>query len=197
MPKPVSFSKESIIASALEILRSEGPEALSARRLCKAVGCSVSPLFTAYNNMAEIMADARIAAEKLFMDYVADVNEYNPAFKEFGMRLVRFSKEEPILFHYLFLDKNEKSDVADEKASECLKGIEGAFQISSEKAMLLYRHMWPFALGVAMLSNKYPEVYTEDHVSEMLSTQFAAMISLIKSGREVINLTPHHNTEEK
>ena len=116
MPRKAFFSKQEIIDKALVILRQQGPEAISARSLCKALGCSVSPLFTVYKNMDELFSDLHAAAEKLFENYMADVSDYQPAFKEFGMRLVKFSREEPQLFHYLFLDKNSESIVADRKA---------------------------------------------------------------------------------
>ena len=41
-----------------------------------------------------------------------------------------------------------------------------------------------------MLCNKNPEVYTDERISLSLSTQFMAQLTLIKSGREVVNIEP-------
>ncbi|MGM9780599.1 MAG: TetR/AcrR family transcriptional regulator [Candidatus Cryptobacteroides sp.] len=188
MPRKAFFSKQEIIDKALEILRQQGPEAISARSLCKALGCSVSPLFTVYKNMDELFSDLHAAAEKLFENYMADVSDYQPAFKEFGMRLVKFSREEPQLFHYLFLDKNSESVVADRKARECLQNVEGEYDLSEKQGLELYFQMWVFAYGLSALCNKNPQKYSD--ISYLLSLQFSSVLTFLKSGREVLDITP-------
>lgn len=190
MPRKAFFSKQEIIDKALEILRQQGPEAISARSLCKALGCSVSPLFTVYKNMDELFSDLHAAAEKLFENYMADVSDYQPAFKEFGMRLVKFSREEPQLFHYLFLDKNSESVVADRKARECLQNIEGEYDLSEKQGLELYFQMWVFACGLSALCNKNPQQYSDSDISYLLSLQFSSVLTFLKSGREVLDITP-------
>lgn len=190
MPRKAFFSKQEIIDKALEILRQQGPEAISARSLCKALGCSVSPLFTVYKNMDELFSDLHAAAEKLFENYMADVIDYQPAFKEFGMRLVKFSREEPQLFHYLFLDKNSESIVADRKARECLQNIEGEYDLSEKQGLELYFQMWVFACGLSSLCNKNPQQYSDSDISYLLSLQFSSVLTFLKSGREVLDITP-------
>ena len=190
MPRKAFFSKQEIIDKALVILRQQGPEAISARSLCKALGCSVSPLFTVYKNMDELFSDLHAAAEKLFENYMADVIDYQPAFKEFGMRLVKFSREEPQLFHYLFLDKNSESIVADRKARECLQNIEGEYDLSEEQGLELYFQMWVFACGLSALCNKNPQKYSDSDISYLLSLQFSSVLTFLKSGREVLDITP-------
>ena len=190
MPRKAFFSKQEIIDKALVILRQQGPEAISARSLCKALGCSVSPLFTVYKNMDELFSDLHAAAEKLFENYMADVSDYQPAFKEFGMRLVKFSREEPQLFHYLFLDKNSESIVADRKARECLQNVEGEYDLSEEQGLELYFQMWVFACGLSALCNKNPQKYSDSDISYLLSLQFSSVLTFLKSGREVLDITP-------
>ena len=190
MPRKAFFSKQEIIDKALVILRQQGPEAISARSLCKALGCSVSPLFTVYKNMDELFSDLHAAAEKLFENYMADVSDYQPAFKEFGMRLVKFSREEPQLFHYLFLDKNSESIVADRKAREFLQNIEGEYDLSEEQGLELYFQMWVFACGLSALCNKNPQKYSDSDISYLLSLQFSSVLTFLKSGREVLDITP-------
>ena len=190
MPKQVQFTKEIIINAAIEILRSDGIEALTARSLSKKLGCSVAPLFHKYANMEELTADVRKAAGKIVANYLADAVNYQPAFKEFGLRLVSFSKEEPNLFHYLFLDKNGSTEHADAIAKECLVQTKSEFELSNEQAAFIYAQIWPFVCGLAQLCNKNPEIYTDECISKMLSTQFQALMMFVKSGREVENVEP-------
>ena len=190
MPKAVFFNKEKITKAVIDLIRTDGSENLTSRAIGKRLGCSVSPLFREYKNMEEIHADARKAAEKIFTDYLADSVNYEPAFKEFGIRLIRFSKEEPNLFHYLFLEKSGSSEVAHAIALECLKQTAASFELTPEQTEQIFDQEWTFACGLAMLCNKHPEVYTDERISLMLSTQFMAQVTLIKSGRNVINIEP-------
>lgn len=190
MPKHAQFTKESIIDASIDIIRANGAGALSARTICKKLGCSVAPLFWTFSNMEELLGEVRTATQVLFMKYVADSIKYVPAFKEFGIRLIRFSREEPELFHYLFLDKASDGGFADSFVSEILKQNEPHFNLTSEQSGTIFRYIWPFACGLAVLSNKFPELYSEETISEMLSTQFQALMMLVKSGKDVENVIP-------
>lgn len=191
MPRQAQFSKEDIITVAFDLLRRNGPESLSARCICKEMGCSVSPLFTVFSNMDEIVRETLKAAEKYLDDYLCDVYDYMPAFKEFGIRMVQFAKKEPKLFQYLFLDKDINCTIAQSISKRCLGMQEKALNLTKEQSDFIYRQMWPFTCGIAFLCNKYPEIYTDQHVSEMLSTEFSSLMMFAKSGSKVENITPH------
>ncbi len=192
MPKAVYFNKEKITKAVIDLIRSDGAEILTSRAIGKKLGCSVSPLFREYKNMEEIHADARKAAEKIFSDYLADAVNYDPAFKEFGIRLIRFSREEPNLFHYLFLGKGGSSEVAHTIALACLKQTAASFGLTPEQTEQIFDQEWTYACGLAMLCNKNPEVFSDEIISLKLSTQFMAQLTLIKSGRNIVNIEPKH-----
>ena len=190
MPKAVYYTKEKITEAVIDLIRKDGSESLTSRSIGKKLGCSVSPLFREYKNMEEIHADARKAAEKVFSDYLADSVNYEPAFKEFGIRLLRFSKEEPNLFHYLFLEKACSSDIAHKIAQECLKQTSASFNLTPEQSEQIFDQEWTFACGLAMLCNRNPEEYPDERISRMLSTQFMSLLILIKSEHKVVNIKP-------
>ncbi|MGM9735172.1 MAG: hypothetical protein ACI3ZL_02045 [Candidatus Cryptobacteroides sp.] len=191
MPRTAFFSKETITAAALEIVRTKGADALTARALGKELNCSLSPIFTVYDNMDQIQSDVRKAAAKLFDDYVSDVTDYMPAFKEFGMRMVRFAKQEQNLFRMLFLDKDASTSAAPGKVSECLEDIERDYGFSHEQTLVLFRQIWPLACGLAVINAQNPDACSEEDISEILSCEFTAMMYFLKSGRPVVNITPH------
>lgn len=192
MPRTAFFSKETIIATALDLVRAEGSEALSARNLSKALNCSISPLFTVFENMDEIKTEVRRAAAQVFADYVDDVTDYNPAFKEFGLRLVRFAKEEKNLFNLLFLNTVEIGhDQVFKKAQECLEGIEEEYGITAQQADFLFTQMWTYTCGLAIMNLKAQDALGEEEISQRLSAQFSSQMFFIKSGRDVINIAPH------
>ena len=195
MPRSAFFSKEAIAAAGLEIIRKQGVEALSARALSKQLGCSLSPIFTVFKDMDEIQTAVRQAAAALFADYVKDVFDYRPAFKEYGMRLIRFAKEEQNIFQLFFERGNSLLDNAPVAALNCLGNIKDAYQLTDGQILILYRQLWAFTCGVAVLATQSPDEYPEELISEMISTQFISTLSFLKSGRPVVNVTPHPKVE--
>lgn len=188
MPRTAFFTKDDIALAGLAIVKRQGQDALTARALSKELGSSLSPIFTVYKDMEEIQTAVRAAAERMFLDYMGDVKEYFPAFKEFGLRLVRFSKEESMVFEMLFLGRDARPELAEELALECLKSEE--YGLTEEQDTVLFRQMWPVAAGIAALCVKHPEDFSEEETGRILSNHFAGMMTIIKSGRQVENIVP-------
>ena len=190
MPRQPRFSKDDIVAAGLKIVRSSGFEAISARALGKELGTSSSPMFTMFKDMNEVMEAIRAAAEKTFTTRMKGVTDYFPAFKEFGLRLVAFAKEDSNVFQMLFLGKDARPEIAESIARECLGAVEQGYGLTSEQSEMLFRQMWPVACGIAALCVRHPEDFPEEEVSKTLSYHFSGIISIIKSGKEVEDVKP-------
>ena len=190
MPRQPRFSKDDIVAAGLRIVRASGFEAISARALGKELGTSSSPIFTMFRDMNEVVDAIRNAAEKTFTARMNGVTGYFPAFKEFGLRLVAFAKEDPNLFQMLFLGKDARPEIAESIARECLCAVEQGYGLTSEQAEMLFRQMWPVACGIAALCVRHPEDFSEEDVSKTLSYHFSGILLIIKSGKEVEDVKP-------
>ena len=190
MPRQPRFSKDDIVAAGLRIVRTSGFEAVSARALGKELGTSSSPMFTLFKDMNEVLDAIRTAVEKTFVARMEGVTDYFPAFKEFGLRLVAFAKEDPNVFQMLFLGKDARPEIAESIARKCLGSVEQGYGLSSEQVEMLFRQMWPVACGIAALCVKHPEEFPQDEVSKTLSYHFSGIISIIKSNKEVEDIKP-------
>ena len=190
MPRQPRFSQEDIVAAGLKIVRTSGFEAVSARALGKELGTSSSPMFTLFKDMNEVLDAIRTAVEKTFIARMEGVTDYFPAFKEFGLRLVAFAKEDPNVFQMLFLGKDARPEIAESIARKCLDSVEQGYGLNPEQAEMLFRQMWPVACGIAALCVKHPEDFPQEEVSKTLSYHFSGIMSIIKSGKEVEDIKP-------
>ena len=86
-------------------------------------------------------------------------------------------------------------DNAPAMALKCLDEIKELYQLTDDQALILYRQLWAFTCGIAVLATQSPEDYPEELISGMISTQFFSTLSLLKSGRTVLNVTPHLKVE--
>lgn len=190
MPRTALFTKEEISAAGLAIVRREGQSALTARALSKELGCSLSPIFTVFEDMDRIQNAVRTAAEEFFAGFMADVTEYSPAFKEFGLRLVRLAKEEGNLFEMLFLSRGSRPEIAGNIAQKCLSDVKQGYGLTEEQTTLLFKQMWPVATGIASLCVHRPADFSEEETGQILSNHFSGIMWLIKNGREAENVVP-------
>ena len=107
MPPKPKYTKEAIVNAAYELTREKGIDAVVAREIGKRLNTSASPIFTVWNSMEKLREDVWRLAKQKYQEYMADIFDYTPAFKEFGMRWVGFAAEEPNLYRLLFLPQRD------------------------------------------------------------------------------------------
>lgn len=197
MPRNALLTKEAVTAAGLAIVRREGQNALTARALSRELGCSLSPIFTVFKDMDEIQVSVKKAAEDYFADFMKDVNEFEPAFKEFGLRLVRFAKQDGNLFDMLFLSRGGRSDIAGQIAQRSLMDIQQNYDLTDSQASMIFKQMWPVATGIASLCVHRPMAFSEEETGQILSNHFSGMMWLIKSGQQVINIVPKRRVPDE
>lgn len=187
MPPKPKFTKEEITAAALEIVSTKGIEALTAQELRNVLHCSASPIFTVYNTMKEIVEDVRSAAMRRFENYAKEALPDMPLFKQVGMKMVLFGLNEPKLYQLLFMREHGAAVSFDdifgelgETADLCIDAIEKDYGVTPAQAKQLFETIWIYTFGALCATGVCR--FAEEELSQMLSTEFRAMMMLIKSG---------------
>ncbi len=190
MPPKAKFTREEIIAKALEMTRKNGIECVVARELGKALGTSSSPIFTAFGNMEELYEEVRKVALKEFESYVSDALNYTPAFKYVGMKMVEFAMKEPKLFQLVYMREHDGSQTYQMLVEElgetveiCVQIMQKDYELKRQEAELLFRQVWLHTFGICVLvAGKICRLSLEE-ISEMLGVEFQGILMLIKSGK--------------
>lgn len=198
MPPKPKFTRDEIVAAALDMVSERGMEALTARDLGQRLGSSARPIFTVFENMEEVQKEVRKAAMQRYNDYTNKGVHYTPAFKQFGMQMILFAKEEPKLFQMLFMTENEKAksfeDVFEElgdMSKLCIEVIMRDYQLPEQDALQLFKHVWIHTFGIGALCAAKVCDFDEKEVSEMLTESFIGMMMVVKSGaKERYNIKP-------
>lgn len=176
MPPKPKYTKEEIIAAAYELTRKKGIDAVVAREVGKRLNISSSPIFTIWSSMDELKGEVRRLAKQKYQQYMADIFEYSPSFKEFGMRCVSFAAEEPNLFRLLFLTRGEEHSpyVRFKQEFESIfialvEEIKSQFGLSESDAEDLLSQMIIFANGIAAFVLTDTDSFSKEDVSRRLS----------------------------
>ena len=157
MARKETVTKQMIGDAAFELLRTQGKEAVSARKLATSLGCSTQPIFRVYHNMTELTEEMFVRAIQAFGGHYTAFGAKDVApFVDLGLAYIDFAQKEPYLFSLLFLsvDKHGKS------MYEFLNGTTGAVnkEISKLKAqgvkapLDVFMKMWVSIHGIACMS---------------------------------------------
>lgn len=154
MPPKNKFTREQVLQAALELVRREGMDALTARRLAQALGCSVKPIFGLFQGMEEVQREVIAAAYGLYSQAIADAmaaGEF-PPYKASGMAYIDFARREKQLFRLLFMrDRRRETEPGPDDTGPLLDLIQRSSGMSRENAALFHMEMWIYVHGVASM----------------------------------------------
>ena len=190
MPPKPKFTKEEIVAAALELVSEKGIEALTARELGARLGSSARPIFTVFNSMEEVQEEVRAAALKRFESYAEKAMHYTPVFKQVGMQMILFAMEEPKLYQLVYMSENAGATDFEgitqqlgDVAQLCVDVIQRDYGLSEEDAKTLFEHVWIYTFGIGALCVTGMCRFSQDEIIQMLGQDFMAMLFYAKSGR--------------
>ncbi|MCI9527950.1 MAG: TetR/AcrR family transcriptional regulator [Lachnospiraceae bacterium] len=193
MPPKAKFTKEEIIKAALEIVREDGFDALTARTLAAKLGSSARPIFTVFPSMEEVCREVVKAARALYAEYVErGLGQTKiPAFKGVGVEYIKFALAEPKLFQVLFMSQQPQKpavgdilQVIEEHYQQIVASIQDEYGLNREEAVWMYRHLWIYTHGIAVLCVTNMCTFTREDMSKMMSEIFDAVLKKRKEGEK-------------
>jgi len=189
MPPKAKYTKEEIVAAAIDVIRADGIGSLTARSLGAKLGSSARPIFTVFQSMEEVRRAAIRAARTLYGKYIEAGLSQTPAFKGVGLQYIRFAREEPQLFQLLFLSEQEQQpdlsavlNLIDDHYKEIRFSIQETYQLNQTEAGKLYRHLWIYTHGIAVLCVAKVCAFREAEIDTMLTEIFLSILQQIKTG---------------
>lgn len=112
MPPACRFTHEQIVAAALAITRERGFDAVTARAIADTLHSSSKVIFSAFSGMDDLLAATIDAADAQYRAYSADFvrDSADPPYKAVGTAYIRFARNEPNLFHLLYMRDRRRED---------------------------------------------------------------------------------------
>ena len=190
MPPKAKFTKEQITKAALCVVSEKGAQALTAKELGAALGTSTTPIFTVFNSMQEVQDAVMFAAMERFEEYAHKAAHLGPVFKQVGMQMILFAKEEPKLYQLIFMSSISEAQTFDDiyahlgsLADECLDVLQKDYDLSKDNAKTLFEHVWIHTFGIGALCATGTCDFSHEQIAQMLTQDFTAMMMLMKSGK--------------
>ncbi|MCR4806422.1 MAG: TetR family transcriptional regulator [Lachnospiraceae bacterium] len=181
MARKESITRQMIIDGAFELLKSDGVEAVTARKLAAHIGCSTQPIFRVYTNMDELLSELFEKARKYYEDFCnSNKNTYDTPFVSLGINYIRFAKQEQNIFRLLFLSGNKSHTLY-----ELINGNENAFvmkeikkipNLNMDNVELIFTKVFIFMHGMAGMTITGEFDLTDKEAEDMLKDAIKGFI---------------------
>ena len=181
------FTKEEMVAAALQVVRTKGIDGLTAKTMADALGTSTQPIFTAFGSMDGIKKEVYAAAIRVYDRYTeAGLQERIPFFGV-GMQYIRFAREEPELYRLLFLTRAQDKSFSAMRSMQHLQALVrptlmDIYKITEQEADLYFRDLWfvVHSLSTLIVTGDCP--YSDREIGQILT---GVSISICKSIKEI------------
>ncbi len=157
MPALVALSREDVLEGALDLLRKEGPGAITARSLAQKLGCSTQPIYSAFGGMKDLERELLREVRGIYREFVTHQGGDSP-FENLGLSYLRFAREEPRLFNWMIESGRLKVDFDGKTHSpEIQLGLERMATdptlagLRPDQIERLQRNLWIYTHGLAVL----------------------------------------------
>lgn len=190
MARPVSVTKEKILAAAIEVVRKGGAAGLTARSLTSALNCGANAVFSAYGSMEGVLEAVRVEAQNMMKQRMSAGRSLNPSFKGLGMAFMWFAIDEPELFKLAMENKapeasfEEYFDTYIGFKQESVTAIAQSFDIHGKDAEMLYYQLFLVGLGLAQVCVEGHIPLSLSQVSKILGKNMRAFLMVIHAGTD-------------
>lgn len=183
MARKESVTHEMLKTTAFSMLREEGMENVTARKLAAKVGCSTQPIFRVYTGMEDIDEELfQLSMEYFEAFYQKFPHTEMTPFVNLGLAYIQFAVEEKHVFRTLFLSEKRYG----KSLYEILNGTGGAvgkeFAVAQNEGCRnpgeLFMKMWILIHGAATMSLTGDYDLNMDDTRKLLKESYKAFRGL-------------------
>lgn len=179
------ISEQAIVQAAAKLVAERGIEALNVRSVAAYCGCSTQPIYSCFNSMLGLK---KAVLQQILQAYDRCIEQEiasgaYPDYKASGMGYIRFAKEQPNFFKFMFMrDRSGEEDAGDPYFfhREAMRAT--AYGVSEDEAERMHTHMWIYVHGIAVMFVTGYLNWDWQTVSDLLTEEFMAMKAKLFGG---------------
>ena len=190
MPPKTKVTRELIVSSATELVRSYGADALNARALAGMLQSSTQPIFSNFANMEELKQAVIERAYSLYMEKTDEITKSGkyPPYKSTGMAYIRFAKEEKELFKLLYMrDRSCEPSTLDFRIEPAVEVLMNSTGFDFDTAEKIHLSMWACVHGFATMSASNFVEIPDEIISDALSDIYISLITRMRGKQDEKN----------
>ena len=151
MPAKKQITRNMILSTAFEMLRTGGMDAVNVKALAKQLNCSTQPIYLSFDSMDTLRMELSSMAVDTFLQ---QIQSNNATTNLYGMAYIQFAKNEKELFRFLFMRQNAFSELREALTPIMDKSISWLmeqYHITHEEAHYFHDQLWVHTHGIASM----------------------------------------------
>ena len=183
MPR-LKFTKEIVVEAGYELMKKEGFQNVSVRKIANYLKCSTAPIYFNFRTVDELKEEIiNVCKEKLKKYLYGNYSERKILSGAIGF--VIFAREEKELFRTIFLDTTERFEKLYEMTLNELLTKENLHEsfptLKKEEARDVVDKLWYFLFGYAtMLCTRLDDNYRENETNEIIENKIEDIVKHFK-----------------
>ena len=178
------FTKEVVIEAGYELMKKEGFQNISVRKIANYLKCSTAPIYFNFSTVDELKEEIiNVCKEKLKKYLYGNYSERKILSGAIGF--VIFAREEKELFKTIFLDTTERFEKLYEQTLKALLTKENLMEsfpaLKEEDAKKAVDKIWYFLFGYAtMLCTRLDDNYRKNETNEVIEGKIEEIVKHFK-----------------
>ena len=187
MPPKLQISREMIIETGLDIIRTHGADALNVRKIAAELGCSTQPVMYQFSTVNELRDTLYQQADKLHSEYLMNMTQCENPMMAVGMNYIKFAFEEKHLFRFLFQSDNFNDNslsalISNEGLTPVYSILHDETGLNEQQCKDAFSALFLTVHGIASLLANNSMEYDEEHFENVLNNVFMGIIGIMKGG---------------
>lgn len=167
MPPKPDLSREQVLQAAFDMMRAQGPDAITARGLAERLHCSTQPIYRLYRSMEELkeqvydMAVSHVLADALHAGntpVTGDSPSVTAALR-YCMHLLELAEQEKEMFRFVFFSGvrpirlDQEKYLGEELATAFMRRSSRLQEMEEQQLRDIYLKLTVYMMGLAALMN--------------------------------------------
>lgn len=187
MPPRARVTKDMIVDAAVEVVRRDGFEAISARSVAEQLGCSTQPVMYHFATVESLKRAAHAQVDQMHTAYLMDVPPDRDPILGIGLNYVRFAVEEPQLFRFLFQSGYAEGDsllemIDAEELTPILAAMQEGLGMDLKATKDVFLTVALFAHGYASIIANNGLQFDEDLIAKHLERAWNGAVLAVQEG---------------
>lgn len=188
MAPKIKINYDDIVSEAINIIREQGIEAVTARSVAAKLNCSIQPVFSNFRTMDDLFSAVYKRTEEIHEAFmVAAMESSEDKFLATGLAYINFAKTEKNLFRLLFMsdafNQGNAMDIAGTMQGDdtVIALIGETTGLSKSKSRELLNAIWFTVHGIASLLATNSCRLSDDEAKRILRNAFEGLIYTLKN----------------
>jgi AcrR family transcriptional regulator len=183
MPPKVEITKEKVLKEALEIVREQGIEVLTARSLAQRLNCSTQPIYSVCGSMEQLKEEVYNMATEVTLSIMNSYkDEKNSPALNLGIGYLHLARNDKQLFKTVYLSGYKKFDLTKDKfigediSTAAMRHSKRLSNIDEDTLRKIYLKLTIYIIGIGTMINTDTIKINMDEATKMVEDMYEILL---------------------